>query len=615
MPDDQGPNMEVRAFIAVVLSLGVMVGYQYFFAAAPPELGVETVIEAPRPEADEAAEIEATKQEAAGAAGAVLGAAEPEGPGIVTGDGPEQVTLETTRYRMVLDNRGGLISSVELIGFSGDFGGPLELVVQAPDLDPVGFLSLTTPERPEVAAAANQALYRLTIDGFQSRSTVRAERPVVIRWQWVDANGWSVDKELTVHPDGYLSDLRISVESPVDTPMFLTLGPGLEMGADTSRAGIYLMAGTILFDGSSLDHLADAELDDLCSDALAASTGCDPETRFTNVAWGGVQSAYFAALFVPEAPVLVYRSAVAAPELTEEEAAAEDTSTEGNVGTRAVFGIELRSGVPIEMPLYIGPKDYEQLAAEGHDLERAVDYGTFRMLARPVAVTLETLYEYTGNYGWAIILATFGVRLIFFPLSHSSMKSMRKMQKLQPQMNAIRAKYKGAKDTDKRQEMNAQVMQLYKDNGVSPLGGCLPMLLQMPVLFGFYAAISVSIISRHAPFGLWIQDLSKMDPYYVLPLMMGAAMYGQQRMSPGTGDPMQQRIFRLMPIMFTFFFLTFPSGLVIYWLVNTGLGIGQQAFVNHQLGAADAKATPVPKGKKKKGWKGGAAKRKKGGKK
>jgi len=600
VPDDGGPNMEVRAFIAVVLSLGVMVGYQYFFAPAPPEPDVGTVLEAPLPKPVEPTEIEPTEQ---ARAEAPSGATEPDEATIVGGDGPEQVTLETERYRMVLDNRGGLITSLELLGFDADFGGPLDLVVRTPELRSVGLLSLATPERPDVAAVANQALYRMTIDGFASRATVRVDRPVEIRWQWVDADGWSVDKRLTVNPDGYLSNLRISVESPVDTPIFITLGPGLEMGADTGRAGIYLMAGAVLFDGSSIDHLAADDLE-------------IPELRLAEVAWGGIQSAYFAALFVPEAPVLVYLSAAPAPESTEEEAAADEASPEGNPGTLAVFGVELRDGVALEMPLYMGPKDYDLLAAEGHGLERVVDYGTFRLLARPVAVTLKTLYEFTGNYGLAIILATFGVRLIFFPLSHSSMKSMRKMQRLQPQMNAIRGKYKGVKDTQKRQEMNAEVMQLYKDNGVSPLGGCLPMLLQMPVLFGFYAAISVSIVSRHAPFALWIQDLSRMDPYYVLPLLMGAAMYGQQRMAPATGDPMQQKIFRLMPIMFTFFFLTFPSGLVIYWLMNTGLGIGQQAFVNYQLGAADAIATPGPtgKGKRKKGPKGGAAKGKKRGK-
>ena len=503
---------------------------------------------------------------------------------------------------MLLDNRGGLITGLELIGFDADFGGPLELVVNEPGFAPVGLLSLMTPETPDAASAPNQALYRMTIDGFEPSSLVRAEKPVKVHWQWADPNGWSVDKQLTVNPDGHLSDLTLSVESPTGTPIFLMLGPGLENHADNGRTGIYLMSGAVLFDGEEVEHLTDVDLE-------------TPDVRLTNLTWGGIQSPYFAALFVPEAPMSVYVSSVPASEPIVNQAATEETlEQKGAPGTRAMFGLELQSGTPVSTSLYIGPKDYSLLFAEGHRLERAVDYGVFRILARPVAVTLEKLYEFTGNYGLAIILATFGVRLIFFPLSQKSMKSMRKMQQLQPQMNAIRAKFKGVKDAQKRQEMNVQVMQLYKDNGVSPLGGCLPMLLQMPVLFGFYAAISVSIISRHAPFMLWIQDLSQKDPYYVLPLSMGAAMYGQQRMSPGTGDPMQQRIFRLMPIMFTFFFLSFPSGLVIYWLVNTALGIAQQAYVNHQLGAADAIIRKGPKRKHKKRPKGGVVKRKPRGK-
>ena len=525
-----------------------------------------------------------------------------ESQAIVAGDRPRQVTLETERYRMLLDNRGGLITGLELIGFDADFGGPLELVVNEPGFAPVGFLSLMTPETPDAASAPNQALYRMTIDGFEPSSLVRAEKPVKVHWQWADPNGWIVDKQLTVNPDGHLSDLTLSVESPTDTPIFIMLGPGLEMQADNGRTGIYLMSGAVLFDGEEVEHLSEDDLE-------------TPDVRLTNLTWGGIQSRYFAALFVPEAPVSVYVASVPASEPIVNQAATEEAlEQKGAPGTRAMFGVELQSGMPVSTSLYIGPKDYSLLFAEGHGLERAVDYGVFRILARPVAVTLEKLYEVTGNYGLAIILATFGVRLIFFPLSQKSMKSMRKMQQLQPQMNAIRAKFKGVKDAQKRQEMNVQVMQLYKDNGVSPLGGCLPMLLQMPVLFGFYAAISVSIISRHAPFMLWIQDLSQKDPYYILPLSMGAAMYGQQRMSPGTGDPMQQKIFRLMPIMFTFFFLNFPSGLVIYWLVNTALGIAQQAYVNHQLGAAHAIIKQGPRGKHKKRPKVGVVKRKPRGK-
>ena len=597
MSNDQGPNMEMRAFIAVVLSLGVMVGYQYLFAPEPLQTGSGGVIEVESLEAVNPPEIQ-VPEEASGDEGTTS----LESPAIVAGDRPRQVTLETERYRMLLDNRGGLITGLELIGFDADFGGPLELVVNEPGFAPVGLLSLMTPETPDAASAPNQALYRMTIDGFEPSSLVRAEKPVKVHWQWADPNGWIVDKQLTVNPDGHLSDLTLSVESPTDTPIFIMLGPGLEMQADNGRTGIYLMSGAVLFDGEEVEHLTDVDLE-------------TPDVRLTNLTWGGIQSRYFAALFVPEAPVSVYVASVPASEPIVNQAATEEAlEQKGAPGTRAMFGVELQSGMPVSTSLYIGPKDYSLLFAEGHGLERAVDYGVFRILARPVAVTLEKLYEVTGNYGLAIILATFGVRLIFFPLSQKSMKSMRKMQQLQPQMNAIRAKFKGVKDAQKRQEMNVQVMQLYKDNGVSPLGGCLPMLLQMPVLFGFYAAISVSIISRHAPFMLWIQDLSQKDPYYILPLSMGAAMYGQQRMSPGTGDPMQQKIFRLMPIMFTFFFLTFPSGLVIYWLVNTALGIAQQAYVNHQLGAAHAIIKQGPRGKHKKRPKVGVVKRKPRGK-
>ena len=416
-----------------------------------------------------------------------------------------------------------------------------------------------------------------------------------------------MDKSLAVTPDSYLSRLAVSADNPTAAPLFVMMGPGLEVGADTTRAGIYLMRGVVLFDGSSVEHLNDDDIE-------------ATEVRALPMVWGGIQSNYFVALFAPERTVSVLIDAVPEPpEETEEGARAEQREEDGNPGTRAALGLMVPPGALVETPLYMGPKDFEELAAAGHNLQRAVDYGRFRILARPVAVALDWLHAFTGNYGLAIILATFGVRLAFFPLSQSSMKSMRKMQQLQPQMNAIRAKYKGVKDVQKRQEMNTEVMQLYKDNGVSPLGGCLPMLLQMPVLFGFYAAISVSIGIRQAPFGLWIQDLSKMDPFYVLPLLMGASMYVQQRMSPGTGDPVQQRIFRLMPVMFTFFFLTFPSGLVIYWLMNTVLGIGQQAYVNHQLGAPDAKATTTPKKERKSkksgtGSKGGGAKRRKRGK-
>jgi len=617
--DEQGPNMEVRAFIAVVLSLVVMLGYQYFFAPAPPPpepaaMQEETPLATPPTEGMPAggnAEDESAPSEtpAAGAPGeAQAPAGQPGAPIEVIGaERQRTVTVETARYRMTLDNRGARITSLVLTDYDSDFDGPLELVPIIEGEEP-GLLALASPEDPAVAAQANAALYRMTIGGVEPGATYRADGVVEVRWQWSDGNGWSIDKRLAVNPDGYINAVNVSAESPSTTPLFITIGPGLERNADNTRAGIYLQRGAVYFDGSDVVHSKD--------DDLAEQPSIEP----LDLVWGGVQSNYFVALFAPQRRTLTLLDAAPAPEAAaaegSEDAELAQEEVEGEPGTRAEFGVLLPPGVDVELPLYIGPKAYDVLAAAGFSLERAVDYGMFAIIARPVAVALEWLKEVTGNYGLAIIIATLGVRLILFPLTQSSMKSMRKMQQLQPQMNAIRARYKGVKDLDKRQQMNTEVMQLYKDNGVSPLGGCLPMLLQMPVLFAFYAAISVSIASRQAPFVLWIHDLSKMDPYYILPLLMGASMFVQQRMAPTTADPMQQRIFRLMPVMFTFFFLTFPSGLVIYWLVNTALGIAQQSYVNHQLGAPDAKATKSPKNDEtsNKGKKGGGAKRKKRGK-
>jgi YidC/Oxa1 family membrane protein insertase len=608
MPDDQGPNMEMRAFLAVVLSLAVMMFYQYFLAPPPP-------VPPSVPPSGEVVEPPVAGPTIPRSQPGEGTAAEPGGDQPETRDPlvePVAATreaswlLQTDLYRMTISNRGARITSFILEDYESDFGGPLELIVHEPGFEPLGMLNLATPEIPELAVAANDALYVVTIDGREPASSVhRVEGATEIRWSWNDGAGWSVDKRLTIDRSSYLSMLETSVATPVETPTLITLGPGLEEDADVTRTGIYLMKGAVLFDGS-VEHIPDTDLE------------TPEEPRVQSILWGGIQSNYFLAAMVPAGAASIQLSAAPAPAVgaavaSEGAEGSEPADGAAQPGTRARFGLAIPAGGTLQLPMYVGPKSYEALQTAGYELHRAVDYGMFAILARPVAVGLEYLNDLIGNYGLAIILATLVVRLAFFPLAQSSMKSMRRMQQLQPQMNAIRAKYKGVKDVQKRQEMNAEVMKLYKDHGVSPLGGCLPMLLQMPVLFGFYAAISVSIDIRQAPFILWIDDLSKMDPYYILPLLMGASMYAQQRMSPGTGDPMQQKIFRLMPVMFTFFFLSFPSGLVIYWLVNTLLGIAQQAYVNHQLDAPDAKTTPSP-AKKKKGQSGGGAKRKKRGK-
>jgi YidC/Oxa1 family membrane protein insertase len=237
--------------------------------------------------------------------------------------------------------------------------------------------------------------------------------------------------------------------------------------------------------------------------------------------------------------------------------------------------------------LYLGPRDLEILKTIGRKLDLAIDFGWTDIIAKPLLYLLKFFHQYTGNYGLAIILLTILIKILFWPLTHKSYKSMKEMQKIQPLMAKIREKYK-----DNREMMNKEMMSLYKTYKVNPMGGCLPMVIQIPVFFALFRILGNSIELRHAPFVLWINDLSAPDRLFHLPfaiplmtppsgipvltLLMGASMFIQQKMTPTPGDPTQAKLMLLMPVIFTFMFINFPSGLVLYWLVNNVLSIGQQ---------------------------------------
>jgi YidC/Oxa1 family membrane protein insertase len=243
--------------------------------------------------------------------------------------------------------------------------------------------------------------------------------------------------------------------------------------------------------------------------------------------------------------------------------------------------------------LYLGPRDLYTLKTLGRKLEKAINFGWFDIIAKPLLVTLRFFNKYVGNYGVSIILLTIVIKILFWPLTHKSYQSMKEMRKLQPMMAKIREKYKGNK-----QEMNKQLMGLYKTYKINPMGGCLPMVIQIPVFFALFRVLPNSIELRHAPFVLWIKDLSAPDrlfsfpfeipfmapPYGipVLTLIMGASMFIQQKMTPTPGDPAQAKMMMLLPIVFTFLFINFPSGLVLYWLVSNILSIAQQYRITRQ---------------------------------
>lgn len=280
--------------------------------------------------------------------------------------------------------------------------------------------------------------------------------------------------------------------------------------------------------------------------------------------WGGIECNYFLLAVAPTTADMVVRAKL-------EDNVFRVTMADAMLLDPGVTQLRAAS-------YYLGPKTEKDLAALPKNLKASINYGFFDVIAKPLNQFLHFLYGYVGNYGVAIIILTVVIKALFWPLSHKSYKSMEQMKKLQPMMAKIREKH-----ADDREKMNAEIMQLYKTYKVNPAGGCVPMLLQIPVFFALYMALLGAIELRHAAFIthlpftdlVWLADLSAKDPFYITPLVMGATMILQQRLSPPLGDPIQAKIMMFMPVIFTFLFLNFPSGLVVYWLVNNVLSIAQ----------------------------------------
>ncbi len=252
--------------------------------------------------------------------------------------------------------------------------------------------------------------------------------------------------------------------------------------------------------------------------------------------------------------------------------------------TSPAFAVDPGKQLTVSASFYGGPKDQPRLKAISPYLDLSVDYGWLWWIAQPLFKLLTWIHSFVGNWGVAIILLTVIVKLVFFKLSATSYRSMANMRKLQPKMADIREQY-----ADDKQKQSQAMMDLYRKEKVNPLGGCLPILVQMPVFIALYWVLMESYELRHAPFILWIKDLSVMDPYFILPLLMGVSMYFMQKLNPAPPDPMQAKIMQWMPVVFTFFFLWFPAGLVLYWLCNNLLTMAQQWYITRQVEAEGAK--------------------------
>lgn len=377
-----------------------------------------------------------------------------------------------------------------------------------------------------------------------------------ISFSAVTSSGLKIIKNYTFSADNY--QIGVSVQlvngsaAPINGYLNLSLISVLEEPEEEGMQDMYTFIGPLSFDG---EELLEEDLEDLDTSAKIYGDG---------IVWSGFVTKYFLTILSP---------GDSAKQVQIEK-------KEGYVQNKFVspyLSLDRGQTVSLEYDSYFGPLDYDLLLAAGHQFEEAKDYGFFSVLAKPLMHVLKFFYKFLGNYGFSIILLTVCIKLIFWPLTQKSYKSMKGMQTLQPEMQKLREKY----GSDK-QRLNQEMMSFYKDNKVNPMGGCLPMLIQIPVFFALYQVLLGAIELRHAPFIFWLTDLSVKDPYYITPLIMGATMFIQQKMTPTNMDPNQAKIMLMMPVVFTFLFLNFPSGLVVYWMVNNLLTILQQYLIRRQ---------------------------------
>jgi len=365
----------------------------------------------------------------------------------------------------------------------------------------------------------------------------------------------TITKEITFYPDGHY-DLNIKTTKP--TPYFLTTGH--RPVADVSN---YILAKGALIKGA--DRIITTIED---GDAVG-------DENFKSALFASAFDRYYSSFFYDFEKGLNITVA----------------KDKGDDPLIFVHGDENFS-----LHGYIGAKDHQTLTAINPELIDVIEYGWFTFLAKPFFAVMAWIYSFVGNWAWAIILFTLLVKLILFPLSYKGMMSMSKLKDLAPKMKEIKEKY--GKDP---QKMNMKMMEMYKKHGANPMGGCLPLLLQIPVFFALYRVLLNADEMQGADGILWITDLSQMDPYFILPILMGASMYFQQKITPSNiTDPLQEKIFKFFPVIMTVFFVTFPSGLVLYWLTNNILSIAQQYYINiayekHKVVAAAA----IAKEKKK----------------
>lgn len=546
-----------RTFLAIIISFLILIGYQYFFVGfgpveVPVEDGVaqtETVVtDPPVQEKVEAAEITV----------APVAQSETEKNMVRPDREARTVVVETDLYTASLSEDGGSIQSFVLKDYKetsdADSPGMQMVKVDGKDGFPLEFSwGSVVPNATFYDAGGRDVT-------FQGNSGTLTMTGV--------GNGLKIERNYTFSKDSYLMELNIKVKN---------VSEGVLQGAAAlQQSNLPFSASKTI---SSRIFIGPAYyLDDSLTEVGSDDYEKGPSTVTGQMDWAGYEGTYFICAVLPQNG--------SSTSLT--------MASFGEKGVKMQMNSTLDTLQPGEVKVYsyklfFGPKKLDILKASGSNLNKAVNFGWFDVIAQPTLVMLNFFHGIFKNYGIAIILVTILFKAVFWPITQKGLKSMKNMQKLQPKMVKLKAKYK-----DDPAKMNQEVMNLYKTYKVNPLGGCLPMVLQIPVFFALYKVLLMCIELRHAPFMLWITDLSAPDrlsigfdiPYVggipVLTLLMGGSMWLQQKMTPTTADPTQAKIMMFLPVLFTFMFVNFASGLVLYWFVNNLLAIFQQQMINRQ---------------------------------
>jgi len=546
-----------KAFLAIILSFFILLGYQYFFTSTQPtSLPAQT-------------EQQQQHKEEGNATNTVAPAAPAIAPPVQVPVVPvdvdaRDITVDTPLYRAVIFEQGGGLKSFVLKKYRTQRG---------QDADAMELVKTTNPaELPMVFTLDNGVAGSLPVfKADKEQLNLQAGRDGQLVMTATLDSGLTIVRTLEFIADSYLitSNYTItnkgSAAQQISPAMVLTNAPYSVVNS-SSR---YLFSGPVAYINNDLQEIKLKKLAD------------GPQVLQGTVSWVAYEDNYFICAVIPEESGIDLVTMSATGDVVR------------SVVGGGVLSLAAGESKTFQYKAYFGPKKLSVLKATGYELSQAVNFGWFDALAKPMLFLLNFFYSYIGNYGIAIILLTCLIKGVFWPITQKGMKSMKNMQKLQPKVAKLKEKYK-----DDPTKMNQEMMAMYKTYKVNPVGGCLPMVIQIPFFFALYRVLMAAIELRHAPFMLWMNDLSAPDRLMigidipvlhgipVLTLLMGASMYLQQKMTPTTADPTQAKIMQFLPIIFTFMFINFASGLVLYWLVNNLLSILQQQLINRQLGKA-----------------------------